>query len=47
MKIKFYIECNGFQGSTTYDRYDEAVAAAQWRTNCTGLKWEVREVLVK
>lgn len=43
MKI-YVIECNGFQGSANYSRFDEAQAAAIWRTNCTGMVWKVREL---
>lgn len=45
MKI-YVIDCNGFQGSAQYSRFDEALAAAEWRTHCTGMKWEVKEILV-
>lgn len=41
---KYIIECNGFQGSASYNRYDEARAAANFRTNCTGLHWHVRTI---
>ena len=44
---KYYIYCNGFQGSATYNTYDEALNAARWRTYCTGMEWIVKEVLVK
>ena len=43
---KYIIECNGFQGSASYNRYDEAQAAANFRTFCTGMKWEVREIIL-
>ena len=45
--MKMYvIDCNGFQGSARYTNYEEAQAAAIWRTNCTGMKWEVREIIL-
>ena len=46
-KMKIYvIDCNGFQGSAYYSRFDEAPAAAIWRTNCTGMGWKVRELIL-
>lgn len=42
----YIIEYNGFQGSARYSRYDEALAAANFRTNCTGMEWKVREIYI-
>jgi len=39
--IKYYIACEGFKGSATYNTYEEADNAARWRTYCTGLEWIV------
>lgn len=45
---KYIIRCiTGFQGSSYYRNHEEALAAAQWRTKCTGLPWYVDAVLVK
>lgn len=45
--MKYYvIDCNGWQGSAHYTSKDEAQAAADFRTYCTGMKWEVREVIL-
>ena len=47
IKMKIYvIDCNGFQGSAYYSRFDEAQAAADWRTHCTGMEWKVRELML-
>jgi len=45
MKV-YVIDCNGFQGSAYYSRFDEAQAAADWRTHCTGMEWKVRELIL-
>jgi hypothetical protein len=45
---RYVIECiTGLQGSSSYRTYEEAAAAAQWRTNCTGLEWHVKELLTR
>ena len=44
MTAYYIIECNGFQGSARYNKIDEAQAAANWRTYCTGLEWRVKEI---
>ena len=44
---KFVIRCiTGFQGSSYYDTHAEALNAAKFRTNCTGLPWFVEVVLI-
>jgi len=45
MKV-YVIDCNGFQGSAHYFRFDEAQAAAEWRTHCTEMEWKVRELIL-
>lgn len=37
----------GFMGCANYNRYDEAKAAAEWRTYCTGLNWYVKEMITR
>ena len=45
---KFIIRCiTGLQGSSYYRSHAEALNAAQWRTNCTGLPWYVDVVKVR
>ena len=45
---KFIIRCiTGLQGSSYYSTQAEALEAAKWRTNCTGLPWYVDAVLVR
>ena len=44
---KFIIRCiTGLQGSSYYDTQAEALNAAKFRTNCTGLPWFVDAVLI-
>ena len=44
---KFMIVCvTGFQGSSYYSTHAEALNAAQFRTNCTGLPWFVTAIKV-
>ena len=44
---KYIIMCiTGLQGSSYYEREDEALEAARWRTNCTGIPWYVTAVKV-
>ena len=40
----YVIDCGGFQGSSYYKTFDEAQAAANVRTYCTGHKWTVKPV---
>lgn len=40
------IFCGNLQGSSYYRTYDEAVAAANLRSYCTGVKWTVKEILI-
>lgn len=47
MTIKYAIDYNGFRGSSYYNTYDEAKAAADWRTYCTGITWTVKQVLLR
>lgn len=45
---KYQIMCiTGLAGSSYYNTHEEALNAAQWRTNCTGLPWFVNAVLVR
>lgn len=45
---KFAIQCiTGLQGSSYYSTHAEALNAAKWRTNCTGLPWFVTAILIK
>ena len=45
---KFIIRCiTGLQGSSYYRSHAEALNAAQWRTNCTGIPWYVDVVKVR
>lgn len=34
----------GIMGTANYRTYEEAQAAADWRTNCTGVEWIVKEL---
>ena len=44
---KFVIRCiTGLQGSSYYNTQAEALNAAKFRTNCTGLPWFVDVVLI-
>lgn len=42
--IVYGIFCGNFQGSSYYRTYDDAKNAANFRSNCTGVKWTVREI---
>lgn len=44
---KFIIRCiTGFQGGSYYSTHAEALNAAKFRTNCTGLIWYVDSVYI-
>jgi len=42
--IVYRIYCGNFEGSSYYRTREEAQNAANFRTNCTGIKWDVREI---
>lgn len=42
--IVYAIYCGGLQGSSYYRTREEAQCAANWRTHCTGIEWDVREI---
>lgn len=42
----YIIHCGGFQGSSYYRTREEAQNAANFRTYCTGVKWEVQQVVI-
>ena len=44
--IMYAIYCGGFQGSSYYRTKEEAQYAANFRTYCTGTKWDVRSVII-
>lgn len=44
--IMYIIYCSGFQGSSRYRTHEEAQQAANFRTYCTGVKWEVKEIII-
>lgn len=45
---KYIIRCiTGLQGSSYYHTHAEALDAARFRTNCTGLPWYVDVVKVR
>ena len=44
--IVYAIFCGNFGGSSYYRTREEAQAAANFRTNCCGIKWEVREIIL-
>lgn len=44
--IVYAIFCGNFQGSSYYKTREEAQQAANFRTYCTGTKWEVKEILI-
>lgn len=44
--IMYIIHCGGFQGSSYYRTCEEAQNAANFRTYCTGVKWEVKQVVI-
>ena len=41
----YAIFCGNFGGSSYYHTREEAQNAADFRTNCTGMKWIVREII--
>lgn len=47
MTIKYAIDYNGFHDRFYYNTYDEAKAAADLLTNCTGITWTVMQVLLR
>lgn len=47
MTIKYAVDYNGFRGSSYYNTYHEAKAAADLRTYCTGITWTVMRVLLR
>ena len=44
--IVYAIYCGGLRGSSYYRTHDEAQSAANFRTYCTGHRWEVKSVLI-
>lgn len=44
--IMYIIHCGNFQGSSYYRTREEAQQAANFRTYCTGTKWDVKEILI-
>lgn len=44
--IMYIIHCGGFEGSSRYKTYEEARQAANFRTYCTGMLWEVKEIVI-
>lgn len=40
----YRIYCGTFEGSSSYRTREEAQAAANFRTHCTGVEWVVREI---
>lgn len=44
--IVYGIFCGNFRGSSYYRTREEAQAAANFRINCTGIEWVVREILL-
>lgn len=44
--IVYRIYCGNFEGSSSYRTREEAQAAANFRTNCTGIEWVVREIIL-
>lgn len=44
--ILYIIYCGGFQGSSYYRTREEAQNAANFRTYCTGVKWEVKQIVI-
>ena len=44
--IMYVIHCGSFQGSSHYRTREEAQQAANFRTYCTGTKWEVKEIII-
>lgn len=42
----YAIFCGGFQGSSYYRTREEAQCAADWHTYCTGIEWNVKEILI-
>ena len=47
MKIIYYIySARGLRGCVPYTTREEAQAAADFRTNCTGMKWHVEATAI-
>ena len=44
--ILYIIYCGSFQCSSRYRTREEAQQAANFRTYCTGTKWEVKEIII-
>ena len=44
--IRYIIQCGGFQGSSYYRTREEAQSAANFRSYCTGVIWEVKQVII-
>lgn len=44
--IVYRIYCGNFEGSSSYHTREEAQNAANFRTNCTGVEWTVREIIL-
>ena len=44
--IVYAIFCGNFSGSSYYHTREEAQNAANFRTNCTGIQWVVREIIL-
>lgn len=44
--IVYAIFCGNYRGSSYYCTRDEAQAAANFRTNCLGIQWVVREIIL-
>ena len=44
--IMYIIHCGSFQGISHYRTREEAQNAANFRTYCTGIKWEVKKVVI-
>ena len=42
--IVYRIYCGSFEGSSYYRTREEAQNAANFRTNCAGIEWTVREI---
>jgi len=42
--IVYAIFCGNFRGSSYYRTREEAQNAANFRTNCMGIEWTVREI---
>ena len=42
----YMIFCRGFQGTAYYTSREAAQDAADFRSRCMGVKWEVREIQI-